>query len=472
MQFLRFFCPLCLIAFNCAPADAQTVFGCAGRAIIGSFNTSGGDGGPAANAQLFNPGPMAVDAHGNVYIVDVSNEKVRMGSPAGIISTVAGDGIAASTGDGGPAVQASLNSPGGVAVDGAGNIYISESNGNRIRKISAVGTISTFAGNGHPGFSGDGAAASNAMFNSPRALAIDPQGNLFVVDYWNIRVRRIAPDGTITTVEGRSGCCTGTPIDGSPGTAINCGGDSLAIAANGNLLISTDGVIAYLDSGGILHDITSEAYPGTPPAEGANARQAAMNAGAIAAAADGSIFVLSYGTIWQIQPNGLLHDVASYGNHFGNLSTVAALSSGSVLSAAGNSVYSFSKSGQQTVFAGVETAGFSGDGQPAAAALLSWIGGEAIDKAGNIYLSDPYNNRVRRVTTDGLMSTFAGTGGEQSGGDGGPASAAQISDPQALAFDPLGNLFVASENGALVRKIAPDGTITLFGGAIGPFSPF
>jgi len=182
MQFRRFISEFrtgafCLVLFNCATAintDAQPALGCDGRAIIGSFDTSGGDGGPAANAQLFNPGQLAVDAHANVYIVDLSNEKVRKVSPAGIISTVAGNGIAASTGDGGPAAQASLHSPRGVAVDGSGNIYISESNGNRIRKISPAGTISTFAGDGRAGFSGDGSPAINAMLAGPRDLVIDP----------------------------------------------------------------------------------------------------------------------------------------------------------------------------------------------------------------------------------------------------------------------------------------------------------
>jgi uncharacterized protein (TIGR03437 family) len=462
--------------------DVQPAFGCAGRAIIGSFDTAGGDGGPAAKAQLFNPGQMAVDTHGNVYIVDASNERIRMVSPAGIISTVAGNGIAASTGDGGPAAKASLNSPGGIAVDGSGNIYVSETGGNRIRKISPDGMISAFAGNGREGFSGDGSSASTAMFDRPGDLAIDPHGNLFVTDQGNRRanrrVRRIAPDGTITTVVGSDLCC-GLRIDGMPGTSIDYRGDALAIGANGNLIVSTDGVLAYIDSSGILHDITSESG-GAPPVEGANARQVAMGAGSIAVTEDGSIFVVSSGVLWQIQPNGVLHEVGYYANHLGYLSTVAAGAGGMLVGALGNSIYSFSKSGQQTLFAGVETFGFSGDGGPAVAAQFSWIAGLAVDKTGNIYFSDYDHNRIRRVTPDGLISTFGGTGDPKSG-DGGPASGAQIFGPNALAFDPFGNLYVtedlggaakgASQVSALVRKIAPDGTITRFAGG-GPYSPF
>src|SRR5579871_4226667 len=114
MQFGSFFFTSYILLYGCgifAKADVHPVIGCAARAIIGSFDTSSGDGGPAAQAQLFNPGQLAVDPHGNIYIVDTSNERIRMVSPAGIISTVAGNGIAASTGDGGPAAKASLNRP-------------------------------------------------------------------------------------------------------------------------------------------------------------------------------------------------------------------------------------------------------------------------------------------------------------------------------------------------------------------------
>jgi hypothetical protein len=169
-----------------------------------------------------------------------------------------------------------------------------------------------------------------------------------------------------------------------------------------------------------------------------------MSADAIAGAPDGSIFVPSYGAIWQIKPNGLLHQIPLVGGYYLGFTRIAVAPDNTILGDTGHSVYSFSQ-GQQKPFAGAATSGFYGDGGPAAKALLSWIGGLTSDKEGNVYLSDSSNQRIRRVTPDGLISTFAGTGDGISNGDGGPASAAAIGDPEALAFDPFGNLYVATD---------------------------
>src|SRR5258708_1388390 len=154
-------------------ADSAPAFGCPARAVLGTFNTAGGDGGPAIQAQLFSPTGLARDSTGNTYIADTSNNRVRKVTAAGVISTIAGNGIAASSGDGGLAIQASLNVPGDVAVDRQGNVYISESGGLRVRRIAPDGTLGTFAGVGRAGFSGDGSPARAAMLNFPADLAVD-----------------------------------------------------------------------------------------------------------------------------------------------------------------------------------------------------------------------------------------------------------------------------------------------------------
>ncbi len=164
-----------------------------------------GDGGPAINAQFSSPGGIAMDAHGNLYIADQNNNVIREVNLAGIISTVAGTGASGFGGDGGPATAALLSLTTGIAVDGAGNMYISDDGNQRIRKVSASGIITTIAGNGAAGFSGDGGMATLAQINDPYTILIDLTGNILFADNSNDRIRKIDPAGVITTVAGNGG---------------------------------------------------------------------------------------------------------------------------------------------------------------------------------------------------------------------------------------------------------------------------
>ncbi|MEO7919770.1 MAG: hypothetical protein ABIT01_09930, partial [Thermoanaerobaculia bacterium] len=154
-----------------------------------------GDGGPATAAKLNFPAGVALDSSGNIFIADSGNNRIRKVSATGVITTVAGNGTKGSSGDGGPATAAALANPTGVAVDSAGSIFIAETDGHRIRKVSAAGVISTLAGTGTPAFSGDGGPATTAALDKPSGVAIDPAGNVLIADSLNHRIRRVNGSG-------------------------------------------------------------------------------------------------------------------------------------------------------------------------------------------------------------------------------------------------------------------------------------
>ena len=207
--------------------------------VAGTFScTDSGDGGPAASAAVGNPAALALDTAGNLYIAEFYGERVRkITASTGIISTVAGNGTDAHSGDGGPAIDAAIYRPFGLAFDSAGNLFISEYSGNSVRKVTPAGIISTITGDGTNRHTGDGGPAASAAVGGPAGLAFDPAGNLYIAELNGETVRMITPAGTISTVAGIVGACSFSG-DGGPATSAHlCGPNGLAFYS-GNLYIA------------------------------------------------------------------------------------------------------------------------------------------------------------------------------------------------------------------------------------------
>ena len=317
-----------------------------------------GDGGPATSAELNGPRGVTEDIFGNLYIAEYYGQRVRKVATNGIITTLAGNGIQGFSGDGGPATSAELNGPYRVTVDLAGNVYIPDSGNSRIRKVSPDGTITTIVGNGGVGRGGDGGAATNATLNYPEAVAFDPAGNYYIADEAANVIRKVDPSGTITTAVGTgTGAYTG---DGGPATS---------------------------------------------------------------ATLDGPVGV-------QVNSAGILY-ISDQGNN-----VIRQVNNGIISTLAGTGVF-----------------GFGGDGGPAIDAEFGYPASIGLDAAGNLYIPDVNNNRIRVVFTDGTIQSVAGNGVEGYGGDGGPALDAAINVPRSVSVAPNGNVYIGDFGNNRVRLL-------------------
>ena len=373
---------------------------------------------PALTAPLA-PSRITVGPQGEAYFGDrEANLVVRLNSD-GTLAVVAGNGVPGFSGDGGPATSASLNQPSGFAVDSNGNLYIWDLGNARIRKVNSQGTISTIAGNGVPGFSGDGGPAVSAQigFNSQDTLTenghtpaqyagsicVDSAGNLYIADTENRRVRMVnASSGIITTVAG-GGSVSG---DGGPATQANLGLTlSVAVDASGNLYIGVGDSVRIVNPGGTINTFSN------------------------------SITAVSLA----VGPSGGLYAATLVG------------------------VYLVTVSGPPTVIVpGAQPGSTLGDGGPAASASVNTPFGVAVDAQSNIFIADTFDERIREVNSSSTINTVAGTGAPNFFGDGGPAAAAGLSAPNEIAVDASGNVYIADTNNLRVRVVNTQGVISTF----------
>lgn len=420
----------------------------AGDGVIGYS----GDGGPAINARFYNPFSFALDGQGNLFVSDVDNHRVRRISTTGIITTVVGNGTNIFGGDGGRATLAGVISPTRPAFDAAGNLYVPSSiPEHRVRKVvpgadglitgAADEIITTIAGNGVGGYGGDGGPATAAAVFRPFAVSVDNAGNLLIADLGNLRLRRIDPSGTITTVGGNGLCCYSADQRPAIHATLNFP-TGIALDASGNYYI------ADRDN----HRIRVVNKQGAP----------VTIAG----------LTIQPGHIRTIAGNG----TAGYGGD-GGASTAALVNSPYFIEVDSSGAIYFSDYGNQrirkinalgviTTVVGNGAAGFSGDGGPAVNAALNGPFGLAFDSQGNLFFSDLSNHRVRRVGTTGIISTVAGNGSTAFAGDGGRATLAAISYPTELSFDAAGNLYIpVSLPQHRVRKVVPGADSLITGAA-------
>ncbi len=393
-----------------------------------------GDGFAATLAKINNPTGVSVDKFGNIYIADNGNNRVRKVDVSGIITTYAGSGILGYAGDGGAATAAKFNSVTNVFADTSGNVFVADNSNNEIRMINSSGIINRIAGNFvSGGYSGDGGSALSAQLNNPTGITQDPQGKLLIADNNNHRIRKVNLSGSIFTV---AGCAfhsaQGYFGDGVPAISAvlytPCG---LAFDTAYNLYIGdvNNSVIRKIDTSGIITTIAGDGTSGFAGDGGAATSAKFYAPVAVAADKKGNLFICDANN----------HRVRKVG-----------------------------QSGIITTFAGKGGSGFSGDGGQADSALLNNPYGLAIDKFGNIFISDRNNNRIRKVDTNNIITTIAGTGTAGYFGDGGPANIAQVYQPTSLSLDKHGNIYFADQGNWRIRKIDTSGLIsTVAGGGTG-----
>ncbi len=436
----------------------------------------GGDNGPAAAAQLNSPSGLAFDSLDNLYITDQGNNVVREVS-GGVITTVAGNGTAGFSGDNGPATSAQLNAPRGVAIDASGNLYIADCGNSRIRLVSA-GVIGTIAGNGVPGYGGDGGPATAAQLNAPTGVTLDAAGNIYIADYYNNRIRKVA-NGVINTVAGK-----GTQaFSGDNGPAVSAQLNRpflIAVDISGNLYIADYGNNRIRQvAAGVITTVAGNGTSGFSGDTGSAVTAQLHFPWSVALDSSANLYVadLPNNRIRRISASGVINTVAGTGTagfsgdagsasaaQLNQPSSVAADASGNlyIADSANNRVRKISSSGIISTVAGNGTAGFAGDNGPATNAQLNQPLGVAVDSSGNLYIADAGNNRIRKVTGT-TIATYAGNGNPGFGGDGGSPATAQLNNPMAVSLDTSGNLYIADSGNNRIRKITGSTISTVAG---------
>ena len=441
----------------------------AGTGTAGTAN----EGSAATSAQLNNPLSMVMDSSGNIYVAENAGNRVYKFKVGGILTRFAGTGVSGYTGDNAPATSAKLNAPQGIGIDSNRNIYIGDTSNHCIRKVTPGGTITTIAGTGTAGFAGDGGPATSALLNQPVGVSVDSSGNIYVADYWNQRVRMITPGGTISTVAGTG--TGGNSGDGGLATAANLGNPmDVRLDTAGNLYVTnySSHTIRKITRAGIISTVVGTGTGGYAVGGNGLATSTPLKTPVnLALDSAGNLYVADYGNhcVRKIVIGGIMSTVAGIGETPGYTGDSGLATAGKITYPLGiafdsgdNLYITESVSVHRirvvtcpvTTIAGTGTLSASatapnGDGGLATAATFNWPTCITLDAVNNIYLADTGNHRIRKFTVGGNISTLAGTG--VGGWQDTLVGSARLNAPYGLVFDASGNL-IFSETGR-IRKI-------------------
>lgn len=443
------------------PAGDVTTF-------AGQPGAQGGNDGPAAAARFTEPYAVAVDASGMLYVADTSSHAIRRITPAGVVSTLAGGSGPPGSADG-TGRAARFNEPRGIAVDNLGNIYVGDDQNHTVRKITPAGVVTTLAGlAGNPG--GADGTGSAARFKAPHGVAVDPNGNVWVADTANRAIRRITPAGVVTTFAGVIG--SSGDLDGPAASARFSEPTGLALDGAGNLFVTdlASHTIRRITSGGVVSTLAGLARnDGRADGPGTTARFS--HPYGIAVGATGTIVVgdTANNTIRRISPEGVVTTLAGQAGRTASVDGTGAAArfedpyaaatdaAGNVYVAdfTGHAIRRITPEGTVTTIAGQPGTSGNTDG-PGRTAAFNYPAALAVDAAGVIYVADSANRMIRRIATNGDVTTIAGT-----------APATRLGDPHGIAVDAAGNVYVADSGDATIRKFTSRGEASIVAGLSG-----
>ena len=443
----------------------------------GNNGGSGSENGTGAAARFNYPRGVAVDGSGNVWVVDSNNSSIRMITPSGVVTYIAGGGRQNNTD--GTGTGAHFYIPYGCALDTSGNLYVADTRNNTIRKVAPGGVVTTFAGNGSRGGSLDGTGTA-ARFASPQAVAVDGSGNVYVADSGNSTIRLITPAGVVSTYAG---------VAGNPGSADGTGSAAsfqnprgLALDASGNLYVADSGnnTIRKIAPGGIVTTFAGVAHV-IGSADGTGTAASFTGPQGLTIDSSGKIYVCDFGnnTIREITPAAVVTTLVGTAGVVGSADGTGAAASFSGPSAvtvdgSGNlyvadtindTVRKITVAGVVTTMAGKASGQGSTNGTGTAAKFFQ-SQGVALDNSGNVYVADTNNSTIRKISPGGVVSTLAGMVGTNGSADG-TGTAASFTLPGGVAVDSSGNVYVADTNNFTIRKITPGGVVSTLAGTAG-----
>lgn len=443
--------------------------------LAGIAGMPGDADGTGGAAQLADPEGVAVDDAGNVYVADSFNRTIRVITPSGAVTTLAGSPGALGSADG-TGADASFYIPTGVAVDGAGNVYVTDTGNFNIRKITAGGSVSTLAGTTGVGGSADGVGPA-AQFNRPIGIAVDGAGNVYVADQESHTVRKITPAGEVTTLAGSAG--NAGSADGTGAAARFDHPAGVAVDGAGNLYVGDEfnGAIRKITPAGVVTTLAVTDGTGGS-ADGGGAAVRSLSPEGLAVDAAGDIFVADAlnSIIRKVTAAGVVTTLAGTASLAGGMdgtgsaarfftpSGVVADRSCNVFVTDAGAVRKITSAGLVTTLAGVAGRFGSADGTGSAAGFES-PNGIAIDGTGDLYVADEGNHTIRKITPAGVVTTLAGTAGARGSADGNGADA-RFDSPAAVAVDASGNVYVADLGNVTIRKITPAGAVTTLAGSV------